>query len=417
MSDTSTTAEASDDSRPRSLAGSLHGPRYLLSMWPLRAALSCLLLWAVGVVVIIGIVPVLILGVRRSLRAPIWHPLLEFEASRLALLDPRVAAGFRRDIAFARRTERLPSSRHVGYVLATSLFAGPVGAIVFTFLGILDAVLLGAPWLVDGERPVNLGPWLVRNHEQAWSAAVVGFLLLLILAYLIGAYSAAVGQLAASLLVDTPRLHREVAALTDSRTALLHAVEHERRRIEADLHDRVQHRLVALAVTLGIAENSYGPDPTGQLAAEAHAQLDTALTELRSVIRGIQPRTLTDYGLVAAVVDLVATYPLRVESDLGRTEEPERLPPHVEHVAYLVVTEALTNTAKHAAATAVSITADRDENNWWLSVRDDGIGGACVRSGHGLDALRNHLGAVGGRLTITSPSGGPTEITMRCTLS
>ncbi|WP_296393616.1 histidine kinase, partial [Williamsia sp.] len=190
-----------------------------------------------------------------------------------------------------------------------------------------------------------------------------------------------------------------------SRTALLRAVEHERRRIEADLHDRVQHRLVALAVTLGIAENSYGQDPTGRLAAEAHAQLDTALAELRSVILGIQPRTLTDYGLVAAVIDLIATYPLPVGSNFGRTETAGRLPPHVEQVAYLVVTEALTNVAKHAAATTVAITADRDGNGWWLTVRDDGIGDAGVRPGHGLAALRNHLGAMEGALTINSPSG------------
>lgn len=418
MTGTAGTEATLQDSRPQALTTALvGGPRYLLSLWPWRAALSSLLLTAVSCAVIVGIVPVLILGMRRSLRAALWHPLLEFEASRLALLDPRIAAGFRRDISVAHRTDRLPSSRHVGYLLVIALFAGPLGAIMVAFLGILDSVLIAAPWLVDDANPINVGPWSVRNAEQAWWAMAFGIVCVIFSAYLIGAFSVAVGQLASAILLDAPRLHREVAQLTDSRTALLHAVEHERRRIEADLHDRVQHRLVALAVTLGIAENAHGQDPTGRLAAEAHAQLDTALAELRSVIRGIQPRTLTEYGLVAAAVDLIATFPLPVESNFGSTETSGRLPPQVEQVAYLIVTEALTNVAKHAAATTVAITADRDENSWWITLRDDGIGNARVRSGHGLDALRNHLGAMGGTLTITSPPGGPTEITMRCPLS
>jgi signal transduction histidine kinase len=194
----------------------------------------------------------------------------------------------------------------------------------------------------------------------------------------------------------------------------LSAVEQERRRIESDLHDRVQHRLVALALTLGIAEDLHGDDETGRLAADAHRQLDDTLAELRSVLLGILPRALTEHGLVAAVVDLIGPYPLPVSADFGRTETPRRLPAALEQAAYLVINEALTNVVKHASATIVTIEADRQEGLWWIMIRDDGRGGATVGTGRGLAALTARAEAVNGTLTVDSPAGGPTEVRMRC---
>lgn len=395
------------------VAGMTAGPRYLLSSWPWRA-----LAWTVfgGALsgVTIGMTPLLLLAFSRSLRASLWSPLLEVEVARLSLIDVPAAERLKRHVSAARSEGRLPSLRQVLYVLFSALIAGPFGFFLAGFLAIVTVVLVAAPWLVRPGEPINVELWVVNTPGEAWAALAAGIGHAILSAYVVGAYAGVVGRLTVAAFTDSQSLQREVTRLEDSRTALLSAVEQERRRIESDLHDRVQHRLVALALTLGIAEDLHGDDETGRLAADAHRQLDDTLAELRSVLLGILPRALTEHGLVAAVVDLVGPYPLPVSVDFGRTEIPRRLPAAVEHAAYLVINEALTNVVKHASATTVTIEADRQEGLWWIMIRDDGRGGATVGTGRGLAALTARAEAVNGTLTVDSPAGGPTEVRMRC---
>ncbi|MGP4056424.1 sensor histidine kinase [Mycobacterium sp. 4D054] len=390
------------------------GPRYLLSAWPWRALVCTLFGGVLSAVLIVGMPLTLVLGVSRSLRNAVSSPLLEVECARLSLIDEQTAERIRGDLAGARAEQRLPTPRQVGYVLFTALITGPLGVVMVGFLAILTTVMVAAPWLVRPGEPINVALWLVDSSGEAWIAALLGAGFLILTAYLVGAYAAALGQLAGAALTDPQALQREVARLEQSRTALLTAVEQERRRIESDLHDRVQHRLVALALTLGIAENAHGDDDTGRLAADAHRQVDDIAAELRSVLLGIMPRALTEHGLIAAVTDLVGPYPLPVHVAFGDTEVPRRLPPAVEHTAYLVLNEALTNIVKHASASTVTLTAGRHEDLWRLTIRDDGCGGAVLRPGRGLATLIARVEAGNGTLTISSPTGGPTEVSMRC---
>ena len=389
------------------------GPRYLLSSWPWRA-----LAWTVfgGALsgVTIGMTPLLLLAFSRSLRVSLWSPLLEVEVARLSLIDVPAAERLKHHVSAARSEGRLPSPRQILYVLFIALIAGPFGFLLAGFLAIVTVVLVAAPWLVRPGEPINVGLWVVDTPGESWAALAAGVGHAILSAYVVGAYAGVVGRLTVAAFTDSQSLQREVTRLEDSRTALLSAVEQERRRIESDLHDRVQHRLVAVALTLGIAEDLHGDDETGRLAADAHRQLDDTLAELRSVLLGILPRALTEHGLVAAVVDLIGPYPLPVSVDFGRTEMPRRLPAAVEHAAYLVINEALTNVVKHASATTVTIEADRQEGLWWIMIRDDGRGGATVGSGRGLATLTARAEAVNGTLTVDSPPGGPTEVRMRC---
>ncbi|MBV5242294.1 sensor histidine kinase [Mycolicibacterium sp. PAM1] len=396
------------------VAAMISGPRYLVSMWPWRALLWTVFGGVLGTVLIVGLPLILVMGVSRSARTAVWAPLLEIECARLSLIDEAAAERARSDVNAARAQQRLPTLRQAGYMVLTAMFTGPWGVVLVGFSAILIGVMVAAPWLVRPGEPINVGLWLIDSSGEAWAAVTLGIALLVLAAYLVGAYAAAVAQITVAALVDPHALQREVARLEHSRTALLDAVEQERRRIESDLHDRVQHRLVALALTLGIAENAHGDSAAGRLAADAHGQVDDIAAELRSVLLGILPRALTEHGLVAAATDLIGRYPVAVEADFGATEIPARLPGPVEHTAYLVLNEALTNSAKHASAGHVTITADRRDGLWWLVIRDDGRGGATIQPGRGLATLAARVEAVNGTLTVTSPAGGPTEVGMRC---
>jgi signal transduction histidine kinase len=204
-------------------------------------------------------------------------------------------------------------------------------------------------------------------------------------------------------------LEERIETLTESRSRVVDAVAEERRRIERDLHDGAQQRLVALAMDLGMAEGKFDKDPEAARAlvrdAQAHAKL--ALSEMRQLVRGIHPSILTDRGLDAAVSALAARSPIpaRVQIDL-----PQRLPETIESNAYFVIAEALTNIAKHSKATKAQIRVVREGSELIIEVADDGIGGAMLSAGSGLTGLRDRVAALDGRLRISSPVGGPTWI-------
>ena len=206
--------------------------------------------------------------------------------------------------------------------------------------------------------------------------------------------------------VSNATMREELAA---SRARIIAAGDDARRRIERDLHDGAQQRLVTLTVALRRAEAKL---PTG--ADELRADLTrvaegltTAVDELRELSRGIHPSILTEGGLSPALKALGRRSPVRVKLDMGFEQ---RLPDHVEVAAYYTVSEALTNASKHANATRVWVSLRVEHDMLLLSIRDDGVGGADPNRGSGLTGLRDRIEALGGRIKIESPSGSGTLI-------
>lgn len=216
----------------------------------------------------------------------------------------------------------------------------------------------------------------------------------------------------------TAELQREVSALSQAREGAVTSAQTERHRIERDLHDSVQPRLVSLAMTIGLAQTKLDSDPPAarKLISEAHDDAMAALAELRNVVRGIAPTILADRGLDAAlssVVQRTETWGVPTTLDIHL---PGRLPEEVEACAYFVVAEALTNVARHANATqaVVTVRADEATNALHVSVFDDGRGGAQIvtdEDSTGLRGLAERVRAARGTFTVSSPATGPTIVT------
>jgi signal transduction histidine kinase len=215
-------------------------------------------------------------------------------------------------------------------------------------------------------------------------------------------------------------LARRVEELARSRADIVAATDAERRRIERDLHDGAQQRLVSLAMNLGMARATLtdASEPARRAIEQAHDQATQALAELREFIRGLHPAVLDDRGLDAALSGIAARAPLPVRL---RVDVSRRCAPSIEAIAYFVVSEALTNVAKHAHATHAEVTVERAGDRLHIVVTDDGRGGATPDGGgggpadgdgSGLRGLAQRAAAVDGRLTIHSPPGGPTAITV-----
>lgn len=203
-------------------------------------------------------------------------------------------------------------------------------------------------------------------------------------------------------------LVRRIDELAASRAAVVAAVDAERRRVERDLHDGVQQRLVALAVLLGRARRGgRAPERTDALLAQAHREAQEVLTELREVAWRVHPSALDSLGLREALVGVAerSAVPTHIVYEL-----PEPLPEPVRTAAYFVVSEAVTNAAKHAEADEILVRVARAGGQVEVTVRDDGLGGADPAGG-GLTGLRGRVAALDGRLTVHSPPGGPTTIT------
>jgi signal transduction histidine kinase len=204
-------------------------------------------------------------------------------------------------------------------------------------------------------------------------------------------------------------LEEQVARAESGRTAAIDAAEAERRRIERDLHDGAQQRLVALAMDLGAARERLEDDPEGgkALVAEAHEEAKAALKEIRDLVRGIHPVILEDRGLDAALSAVVARSPVPVELTVELAERP---PAAVESAAYFVVSEALANVARHAGATRAQVGIVRARDRLIVEVRDDGVGGADPAAGTGLAGLADRVTSLGGTMDVLSPPGGPTTV-------
>ncbi|MDX1892985.1 sensor histidine kinase [Mycolicibacterium sp. 050158] len=216
----------------------------------------------------------------------------------------------------------------------------------------------------------------------------------------------------------TSALQHEVSALSDARRGAVSSAQTERHRIERDLHDSVQPRLVSLAMTIGLAQTKLDTDlPQAKaLIAEAHDDAKNALLELRNVVRGIAPTILTDRGLDAALSSVAQRSETSGVPTSLNVHLPRRLPDEVESVAYFVVAEALTNVAKHARATQAVVTVRFDEasRTLYVSVFDDGVGGASASDGDdatGLRGLGERVRAARGTFEVFSPATGSTIVT------
>lgn len=294
------------------------------------------------------------------------------------------------------------------FPLAIATFVSSV-----TALGTSLALISMPAWLGHvPSRQADLGVLTVSDHRTAWLMTAVGVVIAVVGAGLTYGLTTAEGALAKALLgVSAAQLAKRVDALEGSRARVVDAAEAERRRIERDLHDGAQQRLVSLAMNLGRARARYDDDPDAArvLLDEAHADAKHALVELRDLARGLHPAVLTDRGLDAALSGLAGRSPVPVTLDVA--VEP-RCNPTIEAIAYFVVSEALANIAKYSGASRADIVARRSADRLHLTIRDDGVGGAIAHPGSGLTGLADRVGGVDGSLRIDSPVGGPTILTV-----
>ncbi len=369
----------------------------------------------------VALLPVALTGIP-VLVATRWlcHQFAAFERARFAvMLGARLPAPPRAlspGASWWRRTWRAMASlttlRQFGYALLRFPL-GTVQAVIVLVVWSLPLALLGLPglgWLLPRLWPgADTGPVLGSPARLA-AAVPVGLILLLAAPQLTRALAVADTAIARYLigLGSGADMTARIGELERSRARVVGVAEAERRRIERDLHDGAQQRLVSLAMDLGRAKARFADDPEGarDIIDQAHAEAKEALVELRNLVRGVHPPVLADRGLDAALSGLAALSPVPVTV---RADMPVRAAPSVEAIAYFVVAEALTNIAKHARATRAEISADRRGDLLHIMIRDDGIGGADPH-GQGLSGLADRVTGVDGRLSVHSPAGGPTVI-------
>jgi signal transduction histidine kinase len=303
--------------------------------------------------------------------------------------------------------------REIGYLLLLL----PLGCLTFTAAVVTwcaSFALIGLP-LYAGELPGGTAKfWLfeIGPGPSAFGLAAVGVLGVALIAPWTTTAMGALSGLAARHLLGPPRqeaLEARVEELDASRAAALDSAEAERRRIERDLHDGAQQRLVALGMDLGRAKEHFATDPDRalELITSAHEEAKEALTELRHLVRGFHPAILEDRGLDAALSSVVARCPVPVTLAV---DVPKRPPAPIESTIYFVVTEALANVAKHSRATRASVRITRRADRLVVEVADNGAGGARTVPGSGLANLSERVSAVDGRMQVVSPTGGPTSI-------
>ncbi len=324
------------------------------------------------------------------------------------------------------RTKHLVASGTTWRAVAWVVLLPVLGVVWATVvLGLWAAALaLGSVPLWQGAATGRAGAWLVSTGALGAVAAVVLAVALAAAALLAARGCAAADVALARVLVggdETAALTRRVETLTTARAGVVDAADAERRRIERDLHDGAQQRLVALAVTLGMASAKLDADPRGlgglaearALVRTAHGEAKAAVAELRDLARGIHPAVLTDRGLDAALSALAARSPVPVTVDVDPSVAAgARCSATVEATAYFVVAEALTNVARHARASRARVAVTRRDGALVVVVQDDGRGGAQPAGGTGLAGLGQRVAGVDGALHLSSPTGGPTTLTV-----
>jgi signal transduction histidine kinase len=337
---------------------------------------------------------------RRFLGIDVGNPYREIEASSFLrrVFEPRVVWERIKDVAVWRDLVYLLL---VFFPLALTTFVVALTAWA-TGLG-----LVAQPFTYWSGGGMEVFDWKVDTLPEALGCLAVGIVVLLFVPWVLGGLAAAHGWTVRSLLGT--RSAERVETLTRQRREAVDAAVAERRRIERDLHDGAQQRLTALAMDLGRARAKMESDPEGArvLVEQAHEDAKQALAELRNLARGIHPAILTDRGLDAALSALAARSPVPVEISVELDERP---PTALESTAYFVVAEALANASKHAAAKAIRVRVWRYHETLLVEVWDDGVGGAHLEPGGGLEGLTTRVATVDGTLTVSSPAGGPTVV-------
>ncbi len=339
------------------------------------------------------------------------------ERARFALLLGAVIPApppQRRDGSWWQRLWRAVTAGAFWRSVCYALLRLPLAAVQTVFVlvpwsfGLFLVTLPGYSWVLPGGG-AHLGSYVLPGFLLA-AGLVAGAAMLLAAPWVTLLMAAGDATLARWLLGSPGRseLTARIGELESSRAAVVDAAEAERRRIERDLHDGAQQRLVSLAMELGRAKAKFATDPqaAGAIVDQAHEQAKAALAELRSLVRGVHPPVLTDRGLDAALSGLAALSPVPVTV---RVDLPRRPPAQLEAIAYFVVAEALTNVAKHARASHAEVSARLAGGMLSVTVTDNGTGGADP-AGQGLSGLASRVAGVDGRLAISSPPGGPTTI-------
>ncbi|MER7716430.1 sensor domain-containing protein [Streptomyces flaveolus] len=420
---------------PRNVWQAMSRPGFLLSPWPWRAAGYLLTGVPAGVAALAGIVTTAVLGTVLSLvlvglpllllTALAGLPVARVERRRLRLVDAgpapdphRVGPGRGPWAWLTTRLREQATWQELGHALLFAVLLWPLDALVLTVALLFPLSMAATPLLMatvgDGEEAKVLKQWTVTTWPAACGFALLGLVLLALGAYVLAAAAGARAEL--TRLLIAPRgggPEAKVVELTRSRVRLVDAFEAERRRIERDLHDGAQQRLVALTMTLGLARLDVPPGPLADQLAKAHREAGRALEELRELIHGIHPKVLADYGLEAAVADAADRSAVPVDLDL---ELPGRLPQAVEAAAYFVVCEALANVARHSGASRATVRGRHRGGRLFLDIGDDGRGGARAGEGSGLTGLADRVSVLDGRLSLSSPPGGPTllRVEMPC---
>ena len=380
---------------------------------PILAALSTgltILLAGIGIVFI----AIAIEGSRLAARIERWRAF----AGETARPAPHPYRPLRGGIVDLLRAEFADENRwrdvlYVAINLPLSVIEFAVAATFWT----VGLSLLTTPIWYDpaggASLPAFLGPLLGHDPLAVTVRTLAGAALVMVAASMSQLLIALHRGVVAALLCtsESRELRRQVVALQKSRSAVLDVEASELHRIERDLHDGAQQRLVMLTIDLGLASERLDDDPAAakQLIVEGQEQARQALAELRDLVRGIAPTILLDRGLVAALESVTGRGPVPTTL-LSELAPRERLPPVAERTAYFVATEALANVAKHSGATRCEVRCRREGSQLVVEVWDDGRGGAKVGPGGGLEGLAGRVAGVDGSLSISSPPGGPTLV-------
>lgn len=400
-----------------------------------RVRLAAMAAVATGQGIVLGVVAVLgpVLFVLTGVRS-VWPSRFEALEARLHETEMRLAQAELGRIGRLTGVELPPpshlSATDVGALARTRrllywLLRGPVSFLHCWALGLAVAVpALGVVGSVGGLRR---DPQISAYTEvfgstmigPRWSLAVgaASLMVVVVAGWCVPGWLLRLDAAMARILLsgtDTDALAESVERLETSRAQVVDSADAERRRIERDLHDGAQQRLVALSMVLGRAQARLGPDddPTlSRLLAEARTETTAAIGEIRDLTRGLHPPVLTDRGLDAALSAVAARSPIPVDVSVDLPTRPSIT---IESVVYFAVTEALANVAKHARASRCRVRIEQVETPARVAVRavviDDGVGGADPSRGSGLHGLVDRLAGVDGSMELTSPVGGPTEL-------
>jgi len=385
---------------------------------------------AAGVLPHLALVPVWAWGAATVARTGDWLLVLSVSVTLILLGTPALTAAQRAryrtligvDIPrpalagperWASTTQWLATTRpwrKIGYHLLLAPLLALLELLVLTAAAASLAGTLSYAWSWALPTEIRQNWFGYLTQLPAYTAA--GLLVLCDLPWTARAAARAETRLALGLLGpnQAQRLQERVDQLAVSRSDLIEAVDAERRRIERDLHDGTQQRLVSLAVNLGLALATR-PDLPGdarEVIEGAHLEAKEAIAELNDLVRGLHPAVLEDRGLDAALSGLAARTPLPVRL---RVDLEERVVPHVESVAYFVISEALANATKHANAMRAEVIVRQVGEVLRVRVTDDGLGGADAAGGTGLTGLAKRVGSLDGAFHVSSPVGGPTTVT------